>query len=116
MKKIILILLIFVLSGCVETIETEEDFHRLTSYRGMGHFYYIGTEDNFHYFASDYFLGRTKYYSYPVEKFEIINTFPKTNNKNDWKPFLVDINENTAGFKDEHLEKIKGTNEGIKHK
>ena len=106
MKKIALILSIFFLCGCVETIKTEKAFNRLTHYQGMGHFYYIGTEDNYHFFAGDYFLGRTKYYRYPISKFEIVNTFPRTNNRNKWKPFLVDINENTAGFE----QSMTGTN------
>jgi len=70
--------------GAPKTIKTRADFDRLTQRHGMGHFYYIGTEDDFHYFASSHLAERTRFYRYPKADYRLDKTFPKTKEKSQW--------------------------------
>ncbi|MCO5053106.1 MAG: hypothetical protein M9920_12475 [Verrucomicrobiae bacterium] len=95
-------------TGCVAPrIINKGDFDRLTQRQGMGHFYYIGSDAGFHYFASSYFTERTGFYRYPKTDYLITSTFPKTKQESQWIPFLFDLNTNTKGFKGEPRQPIK---------
>lgn len=84
--------------SCVKEISSKEEFHTLSHSAGLGHFYYIGSENNFHYFAKDSFLSFTTYYKYPKDQYSTENPFPRTEDKSKWIPYLIDGNEKTEGF------------------
>ncbi len=83
---------------------------KLTQRQGMGHLYYIGTEGDFHYFATKYFTERVKFYKLPAAKYSFQNSFPKTEDQSRWVPYLFDLDANTKGFRGEPQETIQTTN------
>jgi hypothetical protein len=94
------VLLVVFLTGCAtpRTISKGE-FDRLTARQGMEHFYYIGSDATFHYFASSYFSERTRFHRYPKTDYQINSTFPKTKQESQWIPYVFDLNANTKGFR-----------------
>jgi hypothetical protein len=103
------LLLVLFITGCAapKTVKSRADFDRLTQRHGMGHFYYIGSEGDFHYFASSYLAERTKFYRYPKANYALNKTFPKTREKSQWIPYLFDLNANARGFRGEPQQPIK---------
>jgi hypothetical protein len=85
-------------ASCVQLISSDEEFHELLHSAGLGHFYYIGSESGYHYFASDSFLSPTRYYKYPSNKYFLKRTLPKTKDKKDWLPYLIDGKKKTEEF------------------
>ena len=105
------------LQGCASPLKTKSDLDTLTDRRGLGHVYYIGTKDGFHYFASTYFLERTKYYRLPESGYSFQHPFLKTSDESKWIPFMVNLNQNTQGFRDELKLPLQTTNSpAVPHK
>jgi len=67
----------------------------------MGHFYYVGSKGDFHYFASSYFMQPTRYYRYPKASYSIQNEFPKSGDRDKWVRFIVDWGRGTQYFEGE---------------
>lgn len=95
------------LQGCMSTVKNQAAFDRLRQRQGLGHFYYIGTKDDFHYFASAYFMEPTRYYRYPKAEYPIRNEFPKTKEKDKWVRFIVDWARGMQYFKGEPPEPLR---------
>lgn len=98
------------MQGCVSPLKSKSDLDTLTQRHGLGHVYYIGTKDGFHYFASKFFLERTRYYRLPESQYSFQNPFPKTSDESKWIPFMVNFNQNTQGFRGEPKEPLQSTN------
>jgi hypothetical protein len=102
----------FLFAGCgtPKSLRSRADLDALTQRHGMGHLYYIGTEDGFHYFARKYFTERTKYYRLAVGNYSFSKPFPKTADESKWVPYQFDLNANTKGFRGELQQSLQVTN------
>lgn len=72
----------------------------------MGHLFYIGTEGQYHYLVEKYFLESPKKYHVLTSDLRIANTFPKTSDQNKWVPWLINLNEETEGFRGEEVRRL----------
>jgi hypothetical protein len=107
-----LLLGLLYVSGCAipKPLASKRELDKLTQRHGLGHLYYIGTEAGFHHFATKYLGEATKFYTLPGAEYSLQNTFPKTNDKSRWVPYLFNWNRNSKGFRGEPLEVLQATN------
>lgn len=99
-SSILVLLLCFVLgAGCAARTIDMQCFHSLTKRRGLGHLFYTGTKDEYHYFAERYFLESMRHYRLPLSAYTITNTFPKTSDRALWIPWQVNLSSGVEGFR-----------------
>jgi len=102
MTKVLPLLLLLLLTGCASRTVDAGRFHQLAQKQGLGHLYYCGTKEGYHYFAESYFLKPTKRYRLPASDHPILHPFPKTSDRSAWIPWLVDWQNKTHGLRSEN--------------
>ena len=119
MKIHCLILTLLVCASCASTkpITTVNEFDRLSHYAGLGHFYYIGSQGETNHYATSYFLSGTRYYSFPQSEYPISTRFPRTQDRNQWRPYLRNLNDNLEGFSGEDTKTMDSidTEQDVEH-
>jgi hypothetical protein len=107
MIRAIPLLMLVIVAGCATRTVDAQRFSSLTQRRGLGHLYYTGTKDEFHYFAESYFLEPTHLYRLSSSAYTITNTFPKTSDRALWIPWQVSLSSGTEGFRGEQVHAIQ---------
>ncbi len=107
MIRVTPLLMLLIVAGCATRTLDAERFHSFTQRRVLGHFYYIGTKGEFHYFSESYFLKPTRHYRLPLSAYTITKTFPKTSDRSLWIPWLVILNSGTEGFLEEPIHVVE---------
>jgi hypothetical protein len=100
MKTFFAVFVLLATAGCAtnrQIISTQE-FAQLSHMKGLGHFYYTGSDGETNYYAASYFLQPTRIYSYPQSNYPISHRMLRTKDRDSWRPFLININENIEGF------------------
>jgi hypothetical protein len=78
-------------------------FDQLTARHRKGAFYYAGSDDEYHYFESKYFLERSRRYRMMRYEYVITNTFVYSGNTNTRIPWRIDLARGTEGFDREQV-------------
>jgi hypothetical protein len=94
---------LLVLCGCVTRTIDRPAFDRYTGCRALGGFYYTGSDSQYHFFATKYFLEPTHRYRMLRTEYPITNTFPRTRHRDLWVVWGVDLNSGTEGFTGEKV-------------
>src|SRR5688572_27537543 len=92
------LLLCFLSCQSRPAIISPTELDSLTKRAGLGHLYYSGSDLEYHYFATKYFLEPTRYYRTLKSDYSIQKEFPKTSDHKRWSPYLRDLNTKTQGF------------------
>jgi len=96
--RYLICLSLLLLCGCATRTVDRAAFDRHTGRRGLGGFYYTGSDAKYHFFASKYFLELTHRYRLLRTEYPISHTFPRTRDRDMWIVWGVDLNSGTEGF------------------
>ncbi len=105
--RLVLSLLLIGLTGCVSRQIDRSRFDTLTARHGLGHVYYRGSKNDYHYFASKYLWEQTSYYHLPMSALPLSNTFGKTCDRDHWIAWQHDLAAGTEGFPGLYMQQLR---------
>jgi hypothetical protein len=99
------VLLLFLATGCTTILHSKVEVVSVARSVGLGHLYYTGSDEAFHYFVKSSFMSFDSHYRTPQDAYSIKNIFPRSNDKTKWIPYLIDGSKKTEGFSERNQNK-----------
>lgn len=87
MRIILIGLVALIAGGCTTTTVSRDELNRLVNRQMTGtvnSVVYMGSSDGYHYLRHEY-IPRTRYYRVAENDFEIVDPFPRTRDRNEWR-------------------------------
>ena len=93
-----ILLAVLLTTGCTATLQSGAEVASIGKSAGLGHLYYTGSDETFHYFAKLSFMCLSSRYRAPRTAYTIVTVFPLTSDKSKWIPYLINGKEKSEGF------------------